>query len=63
VKWMGKKENTPLGRAQELGRVPRSKLSGFCRHKVACLFSLLFVDVEKPKSHEETGRNFGKLSY
>jgi hypothetical protein len=63
VKWTDEEENNSLGYAQELGRTPQSKIPGFCRHKVACPFSLLFVEVGGLKSPEENERNFGKLSY
>jgi hypothetical protein len=63
VKWTDEEENNSLGYAQEPGRTPQSKIPGFCRHKVACPFSLLFVEVGGLKSSKKNERNFGKLSY
>jgi hypothetical protein len=63
VKWTDEKENNSLGCAQELGRTPQSKIPGFCRHKVACPFSLLSVEVGGLKASKKNEKNFGKLSY
>jgi hypothetical protein len=63
VKWTDEKENNSLGCAPELGRTPQSKIPGFCRHKVACPFSLLSVEVGGLKASKKNERNFGKLSY
>jgi hypothetical protein len=54
VKRTDEKGNGFLGCAQEPGRIPQSKIPGFCHHKVACPFSLLFVEVGKFKPSKET---------